>query len=577
MAPPANSAPARKKGRLPKNGPRCRSPIVKKPRQASSAPESLQLQTKPPVSHAVQSHVVQPTHTAPALIAQPASNKRKRSQESEAEADEPKDQHPAQQPRKSTPSCSEPSKENLQKDPEAEAEAKSDEPEGPPRLPENLPLLSEEDLQSLYDEVMDSVARNSPSLKRTPSRRSIASSDADTFRSQRFAGTTAFYRRNNLAAVQISLHIEPPDHIQGHINGIINAEISKQRRAELRIIAQAFRNGCLKAVRGKPGEDDFVRPLYNALESLGLKNLCFREKAEWREELKPVVQKREYFSSSFLAGVQQPEIADASAPPPKRQQQSAGETYMSPGPSMTGTLTRPVNNSHESSIMPPPAIPVAVKAADRFTIKTPRPDLSMGTELEDLISALSSQDLNMVKATNFLDWVQNEMVQHESDRPLEPMLIPVPGPLASDLAFPFAVVEGKAYATGRQIIEAENQAAVSGACALKIQLDLDRLVDHASRTTTSSGAPPTSSDTSPPLFFSITTQGPIHELWVHWTTFEYDVRMFKSKLVESCNALLLERAEEFVVKLNNVAVWGTGPFLDSVVKRLGVVARKAEV
>lgn len=90
------------------------------------------------------------------------------------------------------------------------------------------------------------------------------------------------------------------------------------------------------------------------------------------------------------------------------------------------------------------------------------------------------------------------MVQHEPDGPLEPILILVPAPRTLDLAFPFTVVEGKAYSTGQKIFEAENQAAVFGACALKIQLDLDSLVNSG---TTSSGALPTSSNTQPSLFF----------------------------------------------------------------------------
>jgi hypothetical protein len=198
----------------------------------------------------------------------------------------------------------------------------------------------------------------------------------------------------------------------------------------------------------------------------------------------------------------------------------------------------------------------------------------MGIQLAALISALASQNLNKVKARTFLTWLQNEMVQHEPDGPLEPMLIPVPAPRALDLAFPFAVVEGKAYSTGKQIFEAENQAAVSGACGLKIQLDLDNLVDRGA---TGSDALPTTSNTEPPLFFTICTQGPIHELWAHWTLVEDDVRMFGSKLLDSCNTLLLEQGEDFVVGLNNIGLWGLGPFMKSVVERLGgIVAGKAK-
>jgi hypothetical protein len=39
------------------------------------------------------------------------------------------------------------------------------------------------------------------------------------------------------------------------------------------------------------------------------------------------------------------------------------------------------------------------------------------------------------------------------------MLILIPAPRALDLLFPFAIVEGKSYSTGKQIFEAENQAA----------------------------------------------------------------------------------------------------------------------
>lgn len=56
------------------------------------------------------------------------------------------------------------------------------------------------------------------------------------------------------------------------------------------------------------------------------------------------------------------------------------------------------------------------------------------------------------------------------------MLISIPAPRASDLVFPFGVDGGKAYLTGKQISKAENQAAGSGACAIKMQLRLDELV-----------------------------------------------------------------------------------------------------
>ena len=105
-------------------------------------------------------------------------------------------------------------------------------------------------------------------------------------------------------------------------------------------------------------------------------------------------------------------------------------------------------------------------------------------------------------ANEFLTWLQDEMMQHEPDRPLKPMLIPVPAARASHLAFSFAVVEGKAYMTGKKIFEADNQAGVSGVCGLTIQLDLDNLVGHSA---TGSDALPTASNAEPLLFFTICT------------------------------------------------------------------------
>jgi hypothetical protein len=66
------------------------------------------------------------------------------------------------------------------------------------------------------------------------------------------------------------------------------------------------------------------------------------------------------------------------------------------------------------------------------------------------------------------------------------------------LAFPFAIVEVNAYSTGEQIFEAENQTSVAGACGLKIQLDLDNVVEHD---TTDADTSSQALDTNPPLVF----------------------------------------------------------------------------
>ncbi|KAI9856814.1 MAG: hypothetical protein M1813_008751 [Trichoglossum hirsutum] len=547
----------------------------------------------------------------------------KLTKDAEAEADKPKDERPSKRPRRSTRHHLKPSEEKLPKDAEAEAKAKAeaeakakakadkpegpseqlskqprstrhylkpsegkspkdagaeagakakakakvDKPEGPSEQPQEPPLLSENDsrsLQSIFNGVMTSAA--SSSLKRAASHRSRASSETGTGSTN----TNAVYRRKNLAAVKIRLHAEPPGDVETTIKSIVNTQPPLQRQAELRVIAREFRDGCLKNVKAQSGEDDSLAPLYKSILALCPDNLCIHEKAAWREELKPVVRQQLHYSSGFMAGIQQLEVDDASVPLQKRQQKpvkqkSANENHIPPEPPMVNGSTLPANILRGSSTMPPPApVPVPEKEDDRSPVKTPHPDLLIGIDLEALISALSSQGLEKDDAAEFIDWLQDEMVQHEPDRPLEPMLLLVPAPRALDLAFPFAVVEGKAYSTGKQIFEAENQAAVSMACAHNLLHCLDRMADRG-----------TTTETQPRVLFSITTQGPIHELWAHWTVVKGGVRVFESKLWDSWNGLVLERAEDFIVKLNSVCLWGTGPFLKTVVEPLGKVARKA--
>ena len=75
---------------------------------------------------------------------------------------------------------------------------------------------------------------------------------------------------------------------------------------------------------------------------------------------------------------------------------------------------------------------------------------------------------------------QNTMMPSEQDRLQEPALIIVPTQRKSHLAFPIFCFGGQGldFSTRKQVFEAENQAAVSGAYKLKIQIMLDELVKH---------------------------------------------------------------------------------------------------
>lgn len=553
---PTKTAPIKTHKRQPRNGPHRATPILK-PRQASGNRKGLRLQNKTPVSHASPPQPVRLSHIRPAPISQTARAKRKRSQDSEAKAE-----RPAKHPRRSHPPRLELFEEDLQKD--SEAKAKADDPEPPPLSEE-----SEEDIRTLYKEVMNSVASNVSALKWTSSRRSI---ETDTVRSQRSSNTTAHYRYKHLEDANVYIHIDPPEDIQAAIDDIINAKPSENCHTILCDKAKKFSRRCKEMVRAAAGEDDFVHLFYNFIEDISPDNLISREKADWRVELKPTIQQSDAnlsFLSNFdaMGSDKQEEVDDASAlPPPKRHQQSASRLYISPQNSQI-----PLSDSQPDNRPPQPH-----KAKDTSPIKTPRPDITTGIKESAVISALASSlslpgfNYTKTKAKQFLEMLQDATMPSGRDGPPEPVLIIVPTQRESNLTFPTLVFEGKGYSTGKQVFEAQNQAAVSGAGGVKIQMILDELVKRATR---SSDVPLTPSKNRPPLVFAICSEGPQHELWAHYTVIEDGEHQFNMALLNTCHGVMPKQVESFFVQVDNVLNWTAGPFLKSVVDGLGKVAR----
>ena len=585
MAPRANSATAENNRRQPETGPlnaHRPSPVQPSPHPIplsqlactkrkrlqdceaeANDPEVVRSSNQPRRIHPSEPELCeQPLEedSVGAPISQPAGTKRKRLQDSEveaeAEADELEDVRPSKQPRElSLPELFE---EILPKDSEAEAAEQE--------LPPSKDRLSEKNLL-LFNGDMDGAANRPGSIKRTASRRSIVEpSEAESFRSQRSSNTTAHYRYKHLEDANTYIHVDPPEDIQAAIDDIVNAEPSEDRHAILRDKAKKFWKRCREMVRAAAGEDDFVHVFYTIAEEMSPNNLIFREKADWRAELKPTIQQSDA-NLSFLSDFNAMGSDDDSAPPPpKRHLQSAGRLYISPRDSQTSSLDAPADNRP----------PQADKAREPSPVKTPRPDITTGIKesalISALVSSLSSQNFNYTKAKQFLEKLQDTTMQSERDGPYEPALIIVPTQRESTLTFPTLVFEGKGYSTGKQVFEAQNQAAVSGAGGLKIQLMLDELVKRATR---SFDVPLTPSENQPPLVFSICTEGPHHELWVHYTVIEDGERQFNMVLLDTCHGVVLKQVERFFVQVYNVMIWTMGPFLKTVVERLREVARKA--
>lgn len=131
------------------------------------------------------------------------------------------------------------------------------------------------------------------------------------------------------------------------------------------------------------------------------------------------------------------------------------------------------------------------------TIKAPRPDFNIGFRDSTVADALMNRGLSKHEAENFLKLLQRE---HK---------------LCSDatqnflnVRFPILVIEGKAYATGKTIFEAENQAAVSGSCMVNLQR---QLTDLFTTVFPNPESRPDSEGKKTPLAFPICTWGPIIE------------------------------------------------------------------
>ncbi|KAL8769854.1 MAG: hypothetical protein Q9209_004292 [Squamulea sp. 1 TL-2023] len=404
-------------------------------------------------------------------------------------------------------------------------------------------------------------SKRSASRLRTDSVQSVSTvaKDSASGRSQKSSGTSAHYRHAILRKARIQIHHKPtPEKIRTQIDAVLQCEVSSERKEKLSSITKQLNDDFDRVVDQAVGEDDCIEPFYNALSSMDhSESLSFPRKADWRQNLKPSIQ-RPYWNLGFLDEPQK-EIEDSVGRPSKRQQ---GKTpYISPvasGSNASESINPEDKVSNVELMLPPPA-----PQQDVSSVKTPRPDISIGLRNTVVVKALQSQGLTNTEADGFLEYLQETKAQNRN----EPILCSEPTQRAVGIRFSFCPVEGKAYATGNPIYDAQNQAAVSGACALKILHDLDDLAGRAD---------PESHSKDQPMVFSICTEGPYHELWAHYTTTEDDVRMYNMIILKTCNAVLHNELLGFLTAVDNVMNWAVGKFLENITKQLGAVAKAAK-
>lgn len=203
--------------------------------------------------------------------------------------------------------------------------------------------------------------------------------------------------------------------------------------------------------------------------------------------------------------------------------------------------------------MPPPSLPRPAPPDNSALVKTPRPDITIGFEDGALLKALVAWGIKEVEAEDFLEFLHSEQLL--SSCPLQTV---------QPLRFPLMVVEGKSYTTGRTIFEAQNQAAVSGSCMTNMQ---HKLADLVHRTP----SVPSYQD-GDPLAFSICTEGPTLEVWVHYTTNRDGVRFYHMNILRGCNAAAEDDGLwEFITIVYKLMCWARTDLLTNIATQLALV------
>ena len=396
--------------------------------------------------------------------------------------------------------------------------------------------------------------------KRAPSRQasfSDTNQDTASVHSQKSSGTIGFYRYQILDRARIYVCNEPPPNaIQSQMDIIFKRKVPEERKHELVGIAKDISQKFINVLRGAHREDDLVELIYEALRSMYKDDTFgFPRKAgivfhfnssgvclyanlvlDWDPSLIPNIQQE--FWDIHNIGINPTMRADDTVDRPSKRQQT-NLSYLSPGTSQ--------------STMPLPAPPLRSK--QEIIVKCPRPDFTIGLRHATVANALIKRGLSNFKANDFIKYLQRE--RELCSDPTQNFL---------DVRFPILVIEGKAYATGKTVFEAQNQAAVSGSCMINLQQKLADL---------SKSIYPESERSKAPLAFSICMQGPHIEFWVHYSLSEDKVRMHYMNIFKTCYGSLQGGLEDFLMDLERLMSWTNDGFLENVAGQLFNLANHA--
>ena len=204
--------------------------------------------------------------------------------------------------------------------------------------------------------------------------------------------------------------------------------------------------------------------------------------------------------------------------------------------------------------VPPPLSPLEQEIS---VLKTPRPATTIGLSLTTLAEKLEAPGFANAEAMRFL-----EALEHHQALRINPLKDFI------SMCFPPMVVEVKSYSNRKSVYEGQNQAAVSGAYMTDLQHKLAKFTGstgHGSR------------QSKEPLAFSVCTEGPVLQFWVHYITMKDDEREYKMNILKICHASsfppLREGVQDFFEAVDGVMSWATSDFLDEIAAHLDLVRK----
>ena len=202
--------------------------------------------------------------------------------------------------------------------------------------------------------------------------------------------------------------------------------------------------------------------------------------------------------------------------------------------------------------MQPPAAPPQFQ---HHAVKTPRPDFTIGFRHSKISDELMKRGLSEFKAEDFLHFLQRG--RKLCSDPTQNFL---------NVRFPILVIEGKAYATGKTVFEAQNQAAVSGGCMVNLRQQLNDLF---------AGIFHNGKGGQTLLAFSIYTEGPQIEFWVHYPLLKDNVRSHYMNIFQTYYGSLQGGLEDFLMNVDRLMTWTEDNFLKEVTDQLYKLANHA--